>query len=284
MIDGTLLPSWFRILLLGLSIYSYIPQLQLLWKTKNSSGLSINYVLLNLICATEQFLLVLLYNNTPDAEPNMFVENPGSLGDWMNLIQITVVWILSGLTFTLSLRYPSDSSFRDKLSATLSYIAYFLVAVVPSVCVVLTTRRGEDPRTSENEWQFALWSGVHLILVNPVMTLLSFSAVFCQAPKLLKGVSPPRALSLPGLAIQAGVFTVLALSWPFRFVYLDPDWNVFASWFALYTWYSSVGWTAVDCAVFALVQVILLWLACRNRKHWQLAEDGETEPLLANGG
>ncbi|PWY72769.1 hypothetical protein BO83DRAFT_408483 [Aspergillus eucalypticola CBS 122712] len=282
MITKSLLPSWLRIFLMGLSIFSFLPQLRLLWATKNSSGLSINYVLINLICATEQFLLVLLYNNTPDAEPNMFVENPGSLGDWMNLIQITVVWILSGLTFTLSLRYPSDSSFRVKRSAALSYIAYLLVAVVPPVCVVLTTRRGEDPPTSEIEWQFALWSGVHLIFVNPVMTLLSFSAVFCQAPKLLKGVSPPRALSLPGLAIQAVVFTVLALSWPFRFVYLDPDWNVFASWFALYTWYVSVGWTAVDCAVFALVQVILLWLACRNRKHWQLAEDGETEPLLAN--
>ncbi|GLA14607.1 hypothetical protein AnigIFM62618_001044 [Aspergillus niger] len=282
MINRTLLPSWVRILLLGLSIISFLPQLQLLWTTKNSSGLSLRYLLFNLICATEQFLLAFLYNNTPDAEPNMFVESPGSLGDWLNLIQITVIWILSSLTFTLSLRYPSDSSFRNKLSAALSYIIYLLIAVIPSVCVVLTTDRGEDPPTSENEWVFALWSGVHLIFVNPAMTLLAFSAVSCQTPKVRKGVPPPPALSLRGLAIQAGVFSVLALTWPFRFVNIDPDWDIFASWFTLYSWYVTVGWTAVDCAIFALVQAILLWMACRNMKYWRLAEGGETEPLLAN--
>ncbi|GKZ85693.1 hypothetical protein AnigIFM56816_011664 [Aspergillus niger] len=282
MVNQTLLPSWVRILLLGLSIISFLPQLQLLWTTKNSSGLSLRYLLFNLICATEQFLLAFLYNNNPEAEPNMFVENPGSLGDWLNLIQITVIWILSSLTFTLSLRYPSDSSFRNKLSTALSYIIYLLIAVIPSVCVVLTTDRGEDPPTSENEWVFALWSGVHLIFVNPAMTLLAFSAVFCQAPKVRKGVPPPPALSLRGLAIQAGVFSVLALTWPFRFVNIDPDWDIFASWFTLYSWYVTVGWTAVDCAIFALVQGILLWMACRNMKNWRLAEGGETEPLLAN--
>lgn len=88
----------FNSLLLGLSIISFLPQLQLLWTTKNSSGLSLCYLLFNLICATEQFLLAFLYNNNPEAEPNMFVESPGSLGDWLNLIQITVIWILFSLT------------------------------------------------------------------------------------------------------------------------------------------------------------------------------------------
>ena len=108
----------------------------------------------------------------------------------------------------------------------MSYIIYLLIAVIPSVCVVLTTDRGEDPPTSENEWVFALWSGAHLIFVNPAMTLLAFSAVSCQAPKVRKGVPPPPALSLRGLAIQAGVFSVLALTWPFRFVNIDPDWDI----------------------------------------------------------
>ncbi|OJZ86806.1 hypothetical protein ASPFODRAFT_46332 [Aspergillus luchuensis CBS 106.47] len=227
------------------------------------------------------FLLAFICINNPD--PNVFVENRGSLRDWLNFIQITLVWLLSGLTFTLTLAYPSNSSFRQKLYAALWYIIFLLLAVLPAVCIAVTTDMTKEDSSFEDEVLFVMMSSVHVIFVNPVTTILAFSALFCQTPKLRKGVSPPRALSLRGLALQTGVFSVLALTWPFRIIYLGPEWDILSSWFALFNWYMLVGWVAVDSAVFALVQGILLWLACRNRKHWHLAEDGETEPLLANG-
>ncbi|PYH39132.1 uncharacterized protein BO87DRAFT_297743 [Aspergillus neoniger CBS 115656] len=275
MIDGTLLPSWFRILLLGLSIYSYIPQLQLLWTTKNSSSLSLCYLLFNLICATEQFLLAFICISNPD--PNVFVEDRGSLRDWLNLIQITVVWLLSGLT-----SYPSTSSFRQKLYAALWYIIFLLIAVLPALCVAATPDLNKEDPSWAHELLFVMMSSVHVIFVSPVTTILAFGALFCQTPKLRKGVPSPRALSLRGLALQTGVFSVLALTWPFRIIYLGPEWDILSSWFALFNWYMLVGWVAVDSAVIALVQGILLWLAYRNRKYWRFDEGDETEPLLAN--
>lgn len=81
-----------RILLI-ISVLSFLPQLCLLWARKEASGISLYYVLYNLISATEQLTIsfTLLVNMTDGADA--FVHRPRSTGDWLNLSQIIVVWL-----------------------------------------------------------------------------------------------------------------------------------------------------------------------------------------------
>jgi hypothetical protein len=76
------------------SFLSFLPQLHRIWLGKDCSGISPYYVLLNLLSATEQFTIMFfnLVNRSNDT-----ARNNGRLydtGDWLNLGQVTVVWIL----------------------------------------------------------------------------------------------------------------------------------------------------------------------------------------------
>lgn len=119
--------------------------------------------------------------------------------------------------------------------------------------------------------------------VNPLVTILSLLSLYAQARQ-----TPPRprlseeALSPVGLAVQAIVFTVLALYWPFRLT-LPPEFRGMPILRSLLAWYQLVGWAAVDSAVFAFVQAALLLMgaiARRNVPGGELAENDETTPLL----
>jgi hypothetical protein len=61
---------------------------------KDCQGISLGYLLLNLISATEQFTLefFILVNNTEQAD--FLIETPPTTGDWLNLAQFTIVWAL----------------------------------------------------------------------------------------------------------------------------------------------------------------------------------------------
>ncbi|PYH81468.1 hypothetical protein BO82DRAFT_283887, partial [Aspergillus uvarum CBS 121591] len=200
--------------------------------------------------------------------------------DWVNLIHLTMVWMLYHLTFTLCLKYSSHLSLRQKSCHALPYIGFLFVSIIPAVLIVLITNRKQDPHNKQDEFLFALLSGVHFMLLNPFTTLLTLGSVFCQAAKLRKGQPPQRALSPVGLAAQAGVFSVLAITWPLRVTYLGSSWDIYTSWFTIYNWYIFVGWPAVDNGVFALVQASLLWVAWKNQ-HCQLTPEDENELLLA---
>jgi hypothetical protein len=79
----------------------------------NCQGISLGYLLLKLITATEQFTLgfFFLVNNTEGSD--IFIETPVTTGDWLNLAQVTVVWILY-LLLSVSL-YPQPP-WRGKFS------------------------------------------------------------------------------------------------------------------------------------------------------------------------
>jgi hypothetical protein len=87
--------SWSILLLL--SFISFLPQLRLPYLRKNSSGLSLIYVLCNLIIATElltvSFVLVVNYA-TEEAKPGIFVHDPPDVGDKINLAQFALVWVM----------------------------------------------------------------------------------------------------------------------------------------------------------------------------------------------
>lgn len=99
--------SWNRILtktdkrsaLLLLSFVSFLPQLWLLYVRKDSVGLSLFFVLFNLIVATELFafsflLVVNCARDKSTGKPDIFVHDPRDVGDAINLAQFTLVWVL----------------------------------------------------------------------------------------------------------------------------------------------------------------------------------------------
>lgn len=85
-------------MLLLLSFISFLPQLWLLWARKDSSGLSLFYVLWNLIVASELFALsfLLVVNSAGEAldKPGIFVHNSQDVRDRINLAQFALVWAL----------------------------------------------------------------------------------------------------------------------------------------------------------------------------------------------
>jgi hypothetical protein len=77
-----------------MTAFSFYPWIQCLWIRKDSSGISAYYVLFNLVAATEQFTIIffLLVNDTVGG--NLIVHTPPTTGDWINLIQMSLFWIL----------------------------------------------------------------------------------------------------------------------------------------------------------------------------------------------
>lgn len=124
-------------------------------------------------------------------------------------------------------------------------------------------------------WFIAVFTYVHMTIFNPIVTIMSIRSLFLQIPQA-------AALSIFGLASQALVFALVALSWTARvsFPAIPID---RISWYVLSTWYQLVGWAAVDNAVFAMVQFVLFYMAKRRRKGQSCNPiRPEEEPLLAH--
>jgi uncharacterized protein with PQ loop repeat len=80
-------------ILLFLSLVSFIPQYHRILSRRDCSGISLNYVLFNLIAVTEQFALGLHYIVDNVEVSDTIVGSPPAVGDWLNLWQLGVVWI-----------------------------------------------------------------------------------------------------------------------------------------------------------------------------------------------
>lgn len=99
--------------------------------------------------------------------------------------------------------------------------------------------------------------------INPVVTVIGLAALFARAGES-RSRSSLGALSGEGLAFQAVVFAVVALDWPRRMTTHSVFWEM-VPWWAYVTWCQLLGWAAVDSAVFAFVQAVLLWVVRRRR-------------------
>ncbi|GKT78474.1 hypothetical protein ColTof4_10897 [Colletotrichum tofieldiae] len=80
-----------------LTVTSYLPQYHRLREQGHCDGLSLFYVLFNLISATEQFTIGLFLNVNDNGfpRPDVFVNNPATVGDWLNFGQLALVWLCS---------------------------------------------------------------------------------------------------------------------------------------------------------------------------------------------
>lgn len=80
------------ILLLALCLVSFIPQFYSIWLNANSSGISLYWILFNLLLSTEQFTLHFHYVVDNVEVDDDIVASPPALGDWLNLSQFGSVW------------------------------------------------------------------------------------------------------------------------------------------------------------------------------------------------
>ena len=147
-----------------------------------------------------------------------------------------------------------------------AYTFHLLISVVPIFADAYTADPGYEMGRS---WNLGYFSIGH-VLLTPVFTALAAAALLPQA--LAIGLDT-RALSPEGLAAQAILFALLALSWPWR-LWVPPNLDSMNG-----TWYELVGFVPVDHAVFATVQAVLLFIAVRRRQHGE-AIGREGEPLI----
>ncbi|GAA90194.1 similar to An09g01620 [Aspergillus luchuensis IFO 4308] len=213
-----IVPNWLRIILLILSIASFLPQLQRIW---------------------QQFTLLffLLVNQTE----NVDVIHK-TTGDWINLAQLCAVWILWVSLFSLGLYYPSDQHSRGrKVSALLLYIVHLLVSVVPVVADAIDyylVSTGED--AAYRNFGLDIFGGYHYGFIHPAMTLVGIYAWFPQNDEIHRQTQL-HSLSETGLAAQAVIFAFVAISWTMRTNLYNsnlpnlPFWATIPQWF-IYVW------------------------------------------------
>ncbi|KAE8376157.1 hypothetical protein BDV26DRAFT_305782 [Aspergillus bertholletiae] len=260
--------------LLILSIFPFVPQLDLLRQNGGSMGTSLVYLLCNVLNATEQFTISFSYLFIAE-DSEFFIYSPPNAGDWLNFFQLAVTWSLSSTLFFFGVICSPAHNGRKTFILGI-YLTFLSISLLAAVAYVLINPCGAS--CGSNGWVTAIFLGSHLIFVNPVVTLLAIAALPAQL-RVLKQ-HEHTALSLIGLASQAVIFTVLGFSWLFR---VRLDYNLsdfFRTWGSFTSWYQLVGWVAVDNLIFAAVQGILLLVVLRRKK--MAITEGENEPLLGH--
>ncbi|PYI34930.1 hypothetical protein BP00DRAFT_363570 [Aspergillus indologenus CBS 114.80] len=274
-------PDSVRIILIILTILSFAPQLYSLWTKKNSTGISLGYVLANLLVVTEDLTKeVYLTLNVPEAAAGIFTHDPLNTGDWLNFVQVLVTWALFLTLFILCVRLRRQGS--DTSPYRNLYILVLLISLVPELIDLLgLTRETKSwPRQDLRE----MFIFTHAVLLTPMATFIGGFSWFLQAAQSRNHVHD-TALSLTGLAIQAVVFGFIAISWVFRVVYAET-WDPLGL-----GWYFEYGYPVVNNAVFAGVQFLsLVWalywrtVGQRPQTKGKAEREREREPLLEAEG
>lgn len=182
-------------------------------------------------------------------------------------------------SFLLCLYYPSAHRDASDRQVTAVYTIFLLLSLLPALALLWSP----PPDREDRRWRPALFHGAHSLWLSPLATLLALAAAFFQLRETRRAPGPDhQAPSLAGLAAQAAVFALVAVSWALRVVF---PWSEVPAGarrvgFGLFVaWYQLVGWAAVDNAVFALVQGVVWW-AARRRIRGGGPGVGEREPLI----
>ncbi|OJJ42505.1 hypothetical protein ASPZODRAFT_76718 [Penicilliopsis zonata CBS 506.65] len=211
-------PNWLRVALICLTVGSFLPQLHRIWAQKTGTGLSLLYILLNLINATEQLTLAFFYTINVTWELDFFVNTPRSIGDWLNLAQLGVVWVL---LFIFSLMHPDPQfpiPYRILVAAL--YLVFGFISLFPVITDALDSTLFHDPNEQSPGFGVNLFAGWNFFIVSPLTTLLSVCSIVPQAIQLRSQLSSPSPdqgmMRIQDCALQGVVFGVLAASWLFR--------------------------------------------------------------------
>ncbi|CAG9989548.1 unnamed protein product [Clonostachys byssicola] len=271
-------PNWARVILLIAIWTSFGPQLHRLKRKRESSGISLWYILFNLLNATEQFAFSVFFS--VNDENGLFTHKSQTTGDWINLVQFAGVFVLWFTISGLSLRLPSDDTRRWPKITSSTLFGVAVAAVVP----LFVPRPNSEPGEGSSAHDVAsLFSFIHSRFLFPIITLLSLGSLIPQV-RTTRSRQHRGALSLSGLAVQGVLFLIDAFAWVGR---LEFPWDEFdgseSSWKALLDWYQGVGWVPVNNGLSALVKMLILSLTIRHwwRRDRREERSGETEPLLA---
>ncbi|KAL5342047.1 hypothetical protein BJX70DRAFT_395404 [Aspergillus crustosus] len=270
------IPDWLRIALVILSVIPFIPQIHRIFWRKSTVGLSLGAVLCNLIVATKQFaVLLFIFVNESSEGRTVYTDDPKTTGDWVNFTQAVAVWICF-LIYT-----------RRRTGIIVACIEFLSITTTP-VLFDLIQWRIEPGWKVERRWPAALFFGFHSIFL-PMISVVGIIAVFLQARHVRRPAGFPSALSIPGLGLQAVVFSLVALSLIWRFPFPWDKVEVYPGFFRLLgLWYGFTGWVSADNWIFGLGQGVLLVLVWWRKEKADAenaamftGEEDETRPLLA---
>ncbi|KAL4863566.1 hypothetical protein BDV12DRAFT_177369 [Aspergillus spectabilis] len=286
-------PDWLRATLILLTALSFAPQLYRIWSKADSTGVSLVYTLLNLICATEQLTILLFFAfpALPDYK-RVFVHDPLTTGDWLNSAQLGVTWFVVFTLFTLTVHHAKATPKWQKYLSIALYALFFTITLLP-VLLDNTTPLFDESHANFPILAHDIFMGVHVLFIHPSVLIATICSLSFALWAIFAGPFP--GLSVPGLAAQAVVFALLAVSWGGRIFVpqsgtenLDPNMTFFH-------WYRGVGWFCTDSAVFAGMQGVLfvveIWkrMGLGNAKGGKLdagvqlegvEREEEVEPLL----
>ena len=157
------------------------------------------------------------------------------------------------------------------------YLGFLIVSLAPVVADAVSDIfcPPHHPNCPEHERDpIALFQGLHAVILLPFLTTIPLVIGIIKQARM-----PLQTQSLTGLKLQTAAFMLSAVSWVPRVsvpwdLYLDGGHPIIL---IINAWYHMVGFVAVNDAVFALGQGILLWLSLRQIR---LAGGGERQPLL----
>lgn len=174
--------------------------------------------------------------------------------------------------FIISLRYSARNSQRRAPRGAVSAICvcFSLLTLFPVILDALQPPTRSEPR----RWAQEIVGLIHYLGILPASTILAVAGVVPQVREM-RSRTDARALSLPGLAVQAVVFSLVAISWMVRVKYPPylPSWV---------EWYWLIGWPVVNNGLFAFAQGVLLWIVMRRPGDDELPDDDERSPLLSS--
>ncbi|USW53452.1 hypothetical protein Slin15195_G067710 [Septoria linicola] len=263
------------VVLIVASSWSFVPQLQLLWSSRSTDRLSNVYVLVNLISATQQ-LTIGLHGILVEPESFMHHQPKANFDDWLNVVQFVVVWIGHLATFFLVVSF-SSSGIVQKGASVVIYAAYLSGTLAIIVYEVIL---GD---VLYADWVRAMFLGMHIMYVNPVVHILAIVAFLFQA-RAMRSETGTASLSVQGLRVQSAVFFVVGVAWFFRLriprggFYAEPGQPRYSAWTKLLVWYQMIGWATVANVIFAFVRGGLFLVA---RRHDEVTRGvAEAAPLL----
>ncbi|VUC27414.1 unnamed protein product [Clonostachys rosea] len=290
------LPVWGHITLLILTILTFGPHLYFLIRKRDSSPVSIVYILLNLVVATEQFAASYFFAIYPTntkclicpTYKGIFSHTPLDVGDWLNFahfLTVFVLWLimytippslsgqlLTDASFTLSLRYRPSQNREERTVFVrrpgLIYTWFLLFTIGP--LLIETAVGGIDYRSRTSPILF-VYQFPHIFLLAPLMPVIQAIGVIAQLGKDREIRARAPLYIQGGLVAQAIVFCLLAVAWPYRLLLDETNWS-------LISWYTFVGWISISSGIFALGQGLLLFSTrvVRIEEH----DSGERRALL----
>ncbi|KAK5172270.1 uncharacterized protein LTR77_003908 [Saxophila tyrrhenica] len=206
---------------------SFWPQLHLIRARQDTEGISLTYVLINLIVATQQLgLYIHMISFQYKGAPAGMINDPPSFGDYLNLTQFAAVWLghftlyavssITSITASylpnsfLYLLYLLPQTAWSTAAAALIYLGHLTLHIPPLIIEAILPAEGPDTDAfNDRTWAAAWYWAGHTLYLNHLISCLGFLSLFAQA---YASVSRPAlgALSVEGLRCQAVVFTAVA--------------------------------------------------------------------------